>query len=175
MSHDTIHPSDASTYKLIVKIAEEACVGLFDAYGLSIQPCAGSESEVATVSLTGIVGFTGPGISGMCLLASDREPLRASNPTDGALSDWVAELVNQLAGRIKRQLVTRGALVYITTPIVVRGAKLEPLPGKDLRPIVFQACGGRITLWIEVATAPDFVLAPEGGEETLEEGEALLF
>jgi hypothetical protein len=173
--NDTVRPYNAAMQELIEQLSEEACVGLFDAYGLKLTRVKRSK-EVEEVSLTGVIGFTGPGIWGMCLLAGEKEPLRASNPTDGSLRDWMAELSNQLAGRLKHKLIARGAIVYITTPVVLRGARIEPLPSRHLTPRSFKGGGGTLSLWVEVETAPDFKLDKEAlDEESANEGDALLF
>lgn len=171
---DSVRPVNMETQQLIESLAEQACIGLFDAYGLQLTKVA-RETSADEVSLTGVIGFTGPGIWGMCLLAGDKEPLKASNPIEGSLRDWMAELSNQLAGRLKHKLIARGAVVYITTPIVLRGARIEPLPRRNLKPVVFEGGGGKLSLWVEIETAPDFQLAPEAIEETASEGDALLF
>lgn len=163
------------TQELVTTLATEACITLFEAYGMVVKPTDADRREDEEIAMTGVIGFTGPGIWGMCLLKASEPPLKTSNPTDGSLRDWMAEVINQLAGRLKRQLVTRGAPVYITTPIVLRGARIEPSPRKNLKPAVFEAPGGLLHLWVEVETAPDFVLTPETAEETIGEGEALLF
>jgi len=172
---DTVRPCNTAAQELIEGLAEESCVGLFEAYGLQLTRVDRGTQHIDEVSLTGVIGFTGPGIWGMCLLAGDKEPLRASNPIEGSLRDWMAELSNQLAGRLKHKLIARGAVVYITTPIVLRGARIEPLPRRNLTPRVFKGGGGTLSLWVEIETAPDFVLAEEVIEETAAEGEALLF
>lgn len=173
--NDTVRPYNAAIQELVEQLAEEACIGLFDAYGLKLTRVERS-SSVEEVSLTGVIGFTGPGIWGMCLLAGDKEPLRASNPTEGSLRDWMAELSNQLAGRLKHKLIARGAIVYITTPIVLRGARIEPLPRRHLTPRSFRGGGGALSLWVEVETAPDFKLDKDAlDEDSANEGDALLF
>jgi len=173
---DTVRPYNAAVQELIERLSEEACFGLFDAYGLKLTRVERSQ-EVEEVSLSGVIGFTGPGLWGMCLLAAGKEPLRASNPTDGgSLRDWMAELSNQLAGRLKHKLLARGAIVYITAPIVLRGARIEPLPRRHLTPRWFRGGGGSLSLWVEVETAPDFKLDKYVLEEdAANEGDTLLF
>jgi hypothetical protein len=173
--NDTVRPYNAAMQELVEQLAEEACFGLFDAYGLKLTRVERSV-QTEEVSLTGVIGFTGPGIWGMCLLAADREPLRASNPSEGSLRDWMAELSNQLAGRLKHKLIERGAVVYITTPIVLRGARIEPMPRRHMTPRYFTGGGGSLSLWVEVDTAPDFKLDKKAlAEEAADEGDALLF
>jgi hypothetical protein len=172
--NDTVRPYNAAVQELLEQLAEEACIGLFDAYGLRLTRV--EHNQIEEVSLTGVIGFTGPGMWGMCLLAADKEPLRASNPTPGSLRDWMAELSNQLAGRLKHKLIARGSIVYITTPIVLRGARIEPLPRRHLTPRWFKGGGGSLSLWVEVETAPDFKLDKNAfDEDAANEGDALLF
>lgn len=167
---------DQSTQELLESLAGESCASLFEAYGVALTPLDNPPPLGEAVSMTGVIGFTGPGISGMCLLAAANEPLTASNPAqDGSLRDWMAELVNQLAGRVKHKLIARGATVYITTPIVLQGARIEPLPRRELKSHQFEAMGGRVSLWVEVETTPDFVLSNEPEEEVAAEGEAMMF
>jgi CheY-specific phosphatase CheX len=171
MSTDT----NLETQQLVEDLAEGACTDLFAAYGVQIERSSDSQLMPTGQScLTGIIGFTGAGITGMVLVAASEEPLAASNPAQGNLRDWVAELSNQLAGRLKHKLINQGAEVYITTPIVLRAMRIEPLPRHEILPRAFRAAGGVIALWVEVETTPGFVLVPTG-ESSIAEGETLLF
>jgi hypothetical protein len=162
------------TQSLMHGLAEEACMSLFEAYGVHLERQELTSLPGGERSLTGIIGFTGIGITGMCLLAASEEPLRATNPTDGPLRDWMAELSNQLAGRLKHKLLAQGAEVYITTPIVLRATRIEPLPRRQLIPSSFNGGNGSLALWVEVDTTPEFVLSPPD-ELPVAEGETLLF
>ncbi|HEX5656854.1 MAG TPA: chemotaxis protein CheX [Polyangiales bacterium] len=168
------HPSNDDTQALVYALAEQACMSLFEAYGVPLQSEPRDVMPGGEGALTGIIGFTGIGITGMVLLAASEAPLRASNPTDGPLRDWMAELSNQLAGRLKHKLLAQGAEVYITTPIVLRATRIEPLPRKPLRPCSFRGGEGSLALWVEVDTTPQFVLSPPD-ELPVAEGETLLF
>ncbi len=173
---ETATPQELETQLLVENLAEEACLSLFDAYGVQLHRSEMAQTPSGDRSLTGIIGFTGRGITGMCLVAASEEPLVASNPTQGALRDWVAELSNQLAGRLKHKLLTQGVEVYITTPIVLRATRIEPLPRRKLVPRGFTAAGGMVALWVEVETTPDFVMVPPSADEVpAAEGETLLF
>jgi hypothetical protein len=163
------------TQHLLQQLADEACSSLFDAYGLVLERSAMEAMPGGAHALTGIIGFTGNGITGMCLLAATEEPLNATNPIGGSLRDWMAELSNQLAGRLKHKLLAHGSEVYITTPIVLRATRIEPLPRRQLAPSGFTGAGGSLALWVEVETSPDFALVPSSGEEAVAEGETLLF
>ena len=172
---ETHGSNEVETQALVEGLAEEACLSLFEAYGVQLQRSTLDHAQVTDRTLTGIIGFTGKGITGMCLVTASEAPLIASNPSGGALRDWVAELSNQLAGRLKHKLLAQGVEVYITTPIVLRATRVEPLPRHKLVPRSFSANDGTVALWVEVEVAPDFRLAPETAETAVAEGETLLF
>jgi CheY-specific phosphatase CheX len=166
---------EQETQQLVEGLAEQACLSLFEAYGVQLSPVEMAVTPSGDHSLTGIIGFTGQGITGMCLVAASEEPLVASNPASGSLRDWVAELSNQLAGRLKHKLLAQGVEVYITTPIVLRATRIEPLPRRKLTPRAFTAVGGKVALWVEVETSPEFKITENAVEIPIGEGEALLF
>jgi CheY-specific phosphatase CheX len=175
MERESTDLTDAATRAVVKLLATEACVEVFAAHNVTLQPSIEPDVSTEHDSTTGVIGFSGPGISGMCLLTSSREPLTLSNPVGGSARDWLGELVNQLAGRLKRKLIEVGATVYITTPIVLRAARIEPLPRHNLKPRTFSASPGSVKLWVEVDTAADFKLEPEAAEATLSEGDTILF
>jgi CheY-specific phosphatase CheX len=166
---------ELETQRLVESLAEEACLSLFDAYGVQLSRVEDLSTGTGEHTLTGIIGFTGNGITGMCLVAATEEPLIASNPVSGSLRDWVAELSNQLAGRLKHKLIACGVEVYITTPIVLRATRIEPLPRRKLTPRAFTARGGNVSLWVEVETTPEFRFTEVAQEIAISEGETILF
>jgi hypothetical protein len=171
---DETSDKELETQALVQNLAEEACLSLFEAYGVQLQRVESTQTPpTGERSLTGIIGFTGHGLSGMCLIASTEEPLAASIPAGGSLRDWLAELSNQLGGRLKHKLLTQGAEVYITT-LVLRATRIEPLPRRKLIPRGFTAVRGSVSLWVEVEVAPDFELVPTE-DLPVAEGESVMF
>jgi CheY-specific phosphatase CheX len=175
MDRKSVDLTHASTRALVELLAAEACVDVFAAHNVELRSLADSAPPSEGDVMTGIIGFSGPGIWGMCLMSSSRSPILASNPVASSTRDWLAELVNQLAGRLKRKLIGQGATVYITTPIVLRAARVEPVPKGDWKPRAFAAADGIVELWVEVETAADFQLTPGAAETTLSVGESILF
>ena len=173
MSTTVKHPTGAETRALIQQIAACSCTKLFDSYGVALERVDPEAIPVLPVILSGLVGFSGPGIRGATILAASEKPIASSNPVDGSLGDWIAELANQLVGRIKNQLLLRGADLYVTTPIVLPGDHIAPMRRPDITPLVFAADGGSVYVWIELETHADFVLGTPS--EVVSEGEALLF
>jgi CheY-specific phosphatase CheX len=173
MSTAIKHPSRSEARALVQQIAESACTQLFEAYGVTLQRVDPNASPTLPVCLSGLVGFSGPGIRGASILAASESPIARSNPVDGSLPDWIAELANQLVGRIKNQLLVNGAEVYATTPIVLSGDHIAPMRRPDITPLVFSAEGGSVFVWIELETGPEFQLGMPC--EVIHEGEAILF
>src|SRR5205809_4308547 len=87
--------------KLVEGFAHDACASLFEAYGVALQDVEPGMPPSDRLVLTAVIGFTGPGLRGTCILASTEQPLSRSNPVSGSLRDWIAELSNQLIGRVK--------------------------------------------------------------------------
>jgi len=173
MSTTVKHPTRAETQALVRQIAESACTKLFDAYGVKLMRVDPDATPTLPVFLSGLVGFSGPGIRGASILAASESPIAKSNPVDGSLSDWIAELANQLVGRIKNQLLLNGAEVYTTTPIVLPGDHITPMRRPDITPLAFAADGGSVFVWIELETKDDFALGLPS--EVVSEGETLMF
>jgi hypothetical protein len=161
--------------KLVDKIAEEACTSLFKAYGVPLEtvPAVGA----AAPALSAVIGFSGPGIRGTCILAASESPINMSNPIGGSPRVWIAELSNQLVGRIKNKLLAHGGEVYVTTPVVLRAEMLAPLDGgSKIPPRAFASEGGNVFVWIELETEPTLVLSlTPRAEAAAEEGDALMF
>jgi len=161
--------------KLVDKIAEEACTSLFQAYGVPLEtvPAIGA----AAPALSAVIGFSGPGIRGTCILAASESPINMSNPIGGSPREWIAELSNQLVGRIKNKLLAHGAEVYVTTPVVLRGELLAPLDAKNkLPPRAFASEGGNVFVWIELDTDATLALSlTPRAAAAAEEGDAMMF
>ncbi len=166
---------DLDVCETIRQIAAESCLGLFEAYGLGLER-DDQMDHVDELLYCGVMGFVGRGLRGACLLAATPPPLERSRPVEGSVRDWTGELTNQLMGKIKTRLFAFGVTVAMTTPIVLRGEHLAPLPRKNLAPMVFAARPGAILLWVEIETEHGFELRPAAAPPcTAEAGEVLLF
>lgn len=175
MPFTTQPPPTTDPQQLISIVAHEACTSLFDAYGVNLHSTTDADTSQAKVLLCGVVGFAGPGIRGTCILAATEEPISKSIPVSGSLRDWIAELSNQLVGRIKNKLLGYGAEVYITSPAVVRGEHLAAPSNCAIKPLSFATSGGNVFLWVDVETDATFALISPPEPPGASEGEALLF
>ncbi len=169
-----------STSKTILdRVVAENCLKLFADYKLEIlagEPGASLAAE--QFLLCGILGFTSKHMRGALVLATTREPLERTSPVaNPSHRDWICELVNQLLGRVKNQLLTRGVEIFASTPIALRGEHLSPVLQQRLVAELFIAQGGVVCVWMDCEFDDDFELAEEGTSDAsgLSEGEALLF
>jgi CheY-specific phosphatase CheX len=169
---NTSETSPSQALKLIEGLTGDACRSLFSAYAVDLHDVAERSTPTLPVLLSSVVGFSGPGLRGTCILAASERPILATMPAGGTMRDWIAELSNQLVGRLKNKLVSRGIEVYVTTPVVLRGEHLAPMPRNHLPPLAFRGADGNVFVWIELETAPGFELGtvsnaaavvPEGG------------
>jgi len=159
----------------IADLTGSCCVELFAAYGVTLisNPAEFIVSE--EVLLSGVIGFVGPTLRGTCLLVGNRSPIELSSPQKEHSRDWVGELTNQLVGRLKRKFLGFGLEVALTTPVVLSGLHLRPMPRGKLTPRVFSTESGSIMIWVEVEAEPGFELGPLISDTTSAEGDVLMF
>ncbi|HSU42534.1 MAG TPA: chemotaxis protein CheX [Polyangiaceae bacterium] len=158
----------------IRRLAAEAGVELFRAYGVELELAPDGWVETDALLLSGVMGFVEEHLSGTCVLAAPRDALMATAPADARPRDWVGELTNQLVGRLKAKLMAHGLTVAVSTPVVLAGIKLSPLPRGDAEPSVYASKNGRVLIWLEVEVDPTFVWGePEAG--LAHEGDLLVF
>jgi CheY-specific phosphatase CheX len=145
-------------------LGTNACADLFSAYGLELEPGSSGASWGGNDQplLSGSIGFVGRRIRGTCLLATEERCLLATCPEQGvAMRDWIGELTNQFMGRLKTKLLAHGVEVFVTTPIVLSGVRIQPLPRAHVEPAVFSSHAGSVLTWIELETHPELVLGLE--------------
>jgi CheY-specific phosphatase CheX len=160
----------------VAAMAREACKELFDAYGVSLA--SGDEPQRGTAGhmLCGVIGFVGTGIRGSCMLVGHDAPILASCPEGGGCRDWIGELTNQLAGRVKAKFLAYGVEVQLSTPVGFSGVALRPSPRTEARPTCYHAHGGDVVVWVEVDAEPAFALGrTESPAARRAEGEIVLF
>ena len=166
---------DAQLASHIADLTGICCVELFAAYGVTLNSNAAEFIVSEEVLLSGVIGFVGPTLRGTCLLVGNRSPIELSSPQKEHSRDWVGELTNQLVGRLKRKFLSFGLEVALTTPVVLSGLHLRPMPRGKLLPRVFSTDSGSIMIWVEVEAEPGFELGPAVSDTTSAEGDVLMF
>jgi CheY-specific phosphatase CheX len=164
--------------ELFTSTAFAAGMALFLAYDVSLEPTDIEDYRKSPeLNLVSVIGFAGRDVSGTLVLGATKEPLERSKPGRSSARDWIAELANQLLGRIKNKVMRAGIEFYAMPPAVVSGHHLAPVTSQpDFRPWVFATPGGVVCLWIEVSATPvlhrNMALVTE---EIPAEGDVLLF
>jgi len=146
----------------ILSMASAACVELLQDYGVTVS--RRTSDQVANAEgpvLFGVIGFVGAGLSATCLLGAQQRLVEASCRGGNRPRDWIAELANQLVGRVKMKLLSCGLNVTMTTPLALSGVQLTPLPRLGQEPLVFESELGTALVWLELETDEHFVLAAE--------------
>ncbi|MBP6633023.1 MAG: hypothetical protein KBG28_12400 [Kofleriaceae bacterium] len=160
------------------QLACDACLELFAAYDTPITPISPLETNAAFY-LCGIIGFTSERLAGALVLAASQATIERSNPLGpGSPRPWIAELTNQLGGRFKRRLLGRGIEVWLSTPIVMRGNHLAPvprLPSVAPEPSCAVAGADAVCVWVEADWAPGLTLDGEPLPIVGAESEVMLF
>lgn len=143
-----------SNEEVIESCVNESCLSLFDDYALPLKRTNVADMDKeAELLFCGVVGFSGDQMRGTLLLATSREPLGRTSPsTDASLREWIAELANQLLGRIKNKLFAHGVTLHLSTPIVLRGQHIAPVTRAELVPYAFTCDGGLVCVWFDAET-----------------------
>ena len=166
---------DPELTREVAAMARAACEELFEAYGVALAPVEQQQGS-AKHMLCGVIGFVGTGIRGSCMLVGHDAPILASCPEGGGSRDWIGELTNQLAGRIKAKFLGYGVEVQLSTPVGLSGVALRPLPRTELGPTCYQAHGGEVVVWVEVDADPAFAMGQTDTPTARRaEGEVVLF
>jgi hypothetical protein len=164
--------------EIVNSLTSEACISLFSDYSLPLRPAQKDDKDRNPELLfCSVIGFSSDQMRGTLVLATTSEPLGRTTPVQGgSLREWVAELSNQLLGRVKRQLMERGVILAMSTPIVLRGERLHPMPNNDAPALTFVCDGGCVCVWVDAEIEPGVDLSHVQKDGAgIGEGEALLF
>lgn len=105
----------------IAALVDANARALFETYG---APLAQSDGVSTATTYAAIIGYSGRELSGSLCITTVPE-VAAKTYGAEAPADWLGELANQLLGRLKTDLAKRGAEVFLTTPLVLKGYRLE--------------------------------------------------
>jgi len=164
---------DASVRARVEGLVAEACIELFSAYGHDLAPATDVLEFQDDLVLSAVIGFSGGGLRGTCLVATNQGLLRSSCPVFCRARDWVGEIANQLIGRMKNKLRVYDVSLSLNVPRLIAGTNLEELD-KGIR-YRFSCDYGAIAATLDVLIAPGFVLKQRDAEEALiQEGDFTL-
>jgi CheY-specific phosphatase CheX len=168
----------ASVTNLINELTTQCCIELFAHYGVHVAPASTSDRD-APIELAGIIGFARKDLRGAVILGSSASVLEHSHVRyEGAeRRDWVAELANQLLGRVKNRLVARGVDIEMTTPLSLRGQHLTVGDlDENMTVLDFRGEHGWVRVWIDLELSGHIEVRPadENGSVAAE-GDMMLF
>lgn len=148
-------------------------------YGLALEPGVPQLAQRAA-----IIGYSGDQMRGALGLAMTREVLDEAHcavmghpPSPQQADDLLAELSNQLLGRVKSALLDYGIEIYLSTPMVLRGVSLSVTSGGKPPLLIgnFQTPQGPIAVWLDAVydVSMEAECAPD--TERLREGDQVFF
>lgn len=172
------HAALRSTVDIIL---QSSGVELFHENGMAVAPLApcavgALQRYHETVAL---LNFAGPGFTG-ALTLSIPQPLFAARASDSNLQagivDWVAELSNQLFGRLMNRLAVFQLRLKPQLPIGMSGPVLERLRKRTSSELLyrFRTVRGDILVTLD-APLDDVTLAYSGSAEVAHAGDIILF
>jgi CheY-specific phosphatase CheX len=173
MGDVTLPSNDSAVASLLTSLAHEACTSLFEAYGVELHATEWDAMPRGPLTLSAIVGFGGEAIQGSCVLAANEEPIEATKKVDVPLREWVAELGNQMVGRMRNRLLSHGVEVYQTSTVVLRTEAMAPLPSRAFVPLAFESKTGQVFVWVDLEIGPGFRFGEPA--QAMEEGEGIIF
>lgn len=145
----------------IQTLAASAGAELLKAYDVVATPSREGWVQNDELLYSGVMGFVGDSLRGTCLLAARATTVLAAAPPDARPRDWVGELANQLVGRLKSKLLARNVSIAMTTPVVLSGIRIEPLPRSTIEPAILDTATGKVLIWLEVEVDSAFRLDTE--------------
>jgi CheY-specific phosphatase CheX len=163
---------------ILDSVLQQAGEKLFETYGLHVKGGGRPETvEGLSIRVVAVLGFTGAELRGSVMLALSEEALMASRQTkDARAQDWIAELANQLVGRIKNQLLGYGTEIALSTPLVIRGDRISPCMKGDQAPLVWSFEEGVGYAWLDCEVVEGFQLVlSEAAPTVAEEGASFVF
>jgi hypothetical protein len=170
--------ADASHASAILRRGTvRSTVALFAAYGVRLTPAPPlAELELGDIEFLSVAGFSGPDFSGFVVLGTSENMLHRSNSTTSTSSDWMAELGNQLLGRIKNSLLREGISIHRVPPAVVRGTAGSMLCARiGTKPVAFIDNQEIVLIWTEFEPSVELAEARTPDADVLAEGDMVLF
>ncbi len=154
------------------------CALLAD-YGLTLEPGRPQLAQRAA-----IIGYSGEKMRGALGLAMTREVLDEAHcavmghpPSPQQADDLLAELSNQLLGRMKSTLLDYGLEIYLSTPMVLRGLSLSVSSAGKLPLLIrsFKTPQGPVSVWLDAVYDARLEAACAPDAERLREGDQVFF
>lgn len=153
-----------------------ACAGqLFAHYGLDL---AASRARVDDPSqYAGVISLVGDALVATVAVAVPRSVIVATAGESLTTElDWAGELANQLAGRLKNELLRWGVEVQLGPPLAMGGGpELSAHDDEATHDLSLQTSAGPVRIWLKAAEVGAFEFTQRSSQSAVDEGELLLF
>ncbi len=150
--------------EVIDAISQRACEAMFPG---SFKRREADDDARPDPGLIAVIGFSGDTMRGALGVTAPSPAIAALHPLASArelaeddLEDWLAELANQLLGRIKGELLDHGVTLWTAAPVLLRGISLRIASRsyEGLRAYSFVGAAGRLVVWIDFKFPADLTL-----------------
>jgi hypothetical protein len=167
---------------LVALIIQRSTIELFAAYGVAIAPVdlsRGKDPERQADHLAGAVQLSAQGRRGVLTLSSSNATLKRVKPTlDDPLSfqDWMREMTNQLAGRIKNKFARYQFHLQVGLPTALKSSVIDQSPDPRAPALIFAFHTLRDDVFVTLTGGFDEAgLILQGEIPVPEEGDVILF
>lgn len=167
--------------EILSRLLAQATTELFYDYSFEVEHLGRVCEPARFPEMAGMIGFFGSQLTGTLALAAGENVIRAQAaavPGVVSATDWVAELSNQLLGRLKHLLLRHSATVSLGIPVAVTGRELEFKSKGDSHSTchLFRSRCGTVLVWMDVEFSEGFrfQLRPDG-EPGPRAGDTVLF
>ena len=165
--------------EVVHQSTKDAVYELFDSYGVSIQFSDLSESQQENINgFLGMIGFSGVQIKGNLSVWAATEIIEKTGNSNFDKTDWIAEIANQILGRIKNKLLRFDVELMMGIPTSIEtGNLILNFIQRNVKKYRFTHGDGR-QIVILLDTVFEDILVNEStktADEAVEEGETLLF
>jgi hypothetical protein len=170
------------------QVIESSVVDCFSVRELALCPAEAVRppAPYAEGAILTFISLFGEHLTGTLLLAVRPDLAEAlslavgpGGETQAAHLDALAELSNELLGRIKNRLLPYGVTFQLGLPkaLACAGFWLHTVTGETRRAHRFTSPRGDVWVWFDVVVGPDFRMLPfdESSAKCLPEGELVLF
>lgn len=188
-----MHDADAAILRgHVVQCTREA----FAAYSIHVDLDEGDPCQLAhDAQIVAFIGFGGARVRGTLTVMAPRMLWLTTYPIaqppgsklcDNDLLDWCGEVVNQVLGRIKNQLVRRGVELQVSTPKALHASQLTISRSAQRSVCMLRSSAGKesaIGVWFDAVVEESGILFPPpsdalpsgDADEAINEGELVLF
>lgn len=168
----------ASASETMMNLFSDSLTELIETYTENAPQISFDDCEDIDANMTAIVGLSSPEVSAsVALITSANSAYALAKMPPACPQDWLGELGNQLAGRLKNKMSLFGLSSNLSTPTVVRGQFLQlTTSAAETINLTARFSGGvaiaQLALTINV---PDLELIEQDVEPVSEEGSFELF